>query len=108
MNHSTQPKTWVRLVNALLAMAVAAAVAGNYPRVIKVVELERASLGIQAEWIGGHGKQMNGVTLGGPADRAGIRAGDVLQFDPYRGREAACDDAYAKARSESSIFCTQG
>ncbi|NJD32610.1 MAG: hypothetical protein FIB04_12085, partial [Gammaproteobacteria bacterium] len=79
-----KPKTWVRVVNAILAMAVVAVVLGNYARAVKAVELERASLGLEAEWIGGHAKQIKSVTPGGPADRAGLRAGDVLRFGPNR------------------------
>ena len=84
MTNSTQPRTLVRGINTALAVALCALVLGNYLPMVRVLDLSRASLEIQGVWIGGHAKQITAVTQGGPADRAGLRAGDVLEFDPNR------------------------
>ena len=76
---------------------------------------------IEGEWIGGYAKQVTAVTPGGVADRAGIRAGDVLEFDPgkdadwvlagYRqmpeGFSAACRCAMPMARATQVDFVPQ-
>lgn len=84
MRNSIKPKTWVRVVNGLAALAVAAFVLGNYWPIVKLFGLARADLQYQGEWIGGHAKRITAVTSGGVADRAGLRPGDVLEFDPSR------------------------
>jgi hypothetical protein len=49
-----------------------------------VFDLSRADLMIQGEWTGGYAKRITEVTPGGVADRAGLRVGDVVEFDPRR------------------------
>ena len=70
--------------NALCALALCALVLGNYLPMVRVLELSRAGLGLQGEWIANHSKRITSVSPGGPADRAGLRAGDVIRFDPNR------------------------
>jgi hypothetical protein len=53
---------------------------------VKLLGLWRADLEIQGAWIGGFAQRVNAVTPGGPGERAGLRVGDVLEFDP--GRDA--------------------
>jgi hypothetical protein len=84
MKNSTQPKTWVRVVNGLAALALAALVLGMYWPTVKLSDLHVADLGYQGEWIEGHAKRITAVTPGGPVDRAGLQPGDVLEFDPGR------------------------
>jgi hypothetical protein len=84
MTSSTQTRTWVRVINALFALAVCAIVVGNYLPAGRVIGLARASLGIQGEWIGDEAKRITAVQPGGAADRAGLKPGDVLQFDSNR------------------------
>ena len=52
--------------------------------VVKTFDLHRADLGVKGEWIGDHARRVTAVTPGGAADRAGLRPGDVLEFDPAR------------------------
>jgi hypothetical protein len=82
-----QPGTAVRLANALIALAFASLALAAYWPMTKLVDLQRADLGIRGEWIGGHAKQITKLTPGGVADLAGLRVGDVLEFDP---REPDC------------------
>jgi len=84
MKNSTKPKTWVRVVNGLAALAVAVFVLVNYWPLVKLFDLSRADLQYQGVWIGGHAKRITAVTSGGVADRAGLKPGDVLEFDPSR------------------------
>lgn len=84
MTKSTQPKTWVRAVNGVVALALAVFVVGSYWPVVKTFDLHRADLGVKGEWIGDHARRVTAVTPGGAADRAGLRPGDVLEFDPNR------------------------
>jgi hypothetical protein len=84
MTNATQPRTFVRAINGLIALALGAYLLIAYLPVVKVFELSRADLMIRGEWIGGHAKQITAVTPGGVADRAGLKAGDVLEFDPAR------------------------
>ena len=84
MSNATLPRLYVRVVNALCAVALCALVLGSYLPMVRVLDLSRADLGLQSEWIGDYSKRVTGVAAGGPADRAGLRAGDVIQFDPNR------------------------
>lgn len=84
MSNSTSPGLFVRAVNAFCAVALCALLLGNYLPMVRVLDLSRADLGLQGVWIGGHAKRITSVTPGAPADRAGLRAGDILQFDPNR------------------------
>jgi len=86
MTNSTQPRTFVRAINTLFAVALAAFVLASYWPIVKMFELARADLEVQGVWIGGHAKKITAVTPGGVADRAGLKPGDVLEFDP--GRES--------------------
>lgn len=76
------PGTLVRLVNALVALTIASLAFATYWPMMKLVDLHRADLGIRGEWIGGHAKRITRLKPGGVADRAGLRVGDVLEFDP--------------------------
>ena len=84
--NATHPSTISRVINGLLALALAAFVLANYWPIVKLFDLSRADLQYQGEWIGGHAKLITVVTPGGVADRIGLKAGDVLEFDP--GRES--------------------
>lgn len=84
MTKSAQPKTWVRAVNGVVALAVAVFLLGSYWPVVKTFDLHRADLGVKGEWISDHARRVTAVTPGGAADRAGLRPGDVLEFDPAR------------------------
>jgi len=86
MTNSTKPRTFVRAINGVIAVALAAFVLASYWPIVKIFDLHRADLQYQGEWIGGHAKRISAVTPGGVADRAGLKAGDVLEFDP--GRDA--------------------
>ena len=74
----------VRWINTMFAVALAVIVLANYWPIVKVFDLSRADLQYQGEWIGGHAKRITAVTPGGAAYRAGLRPGDVLEFDPGR------------------------
>jgi len=81
----TMPKrTWVRALNGILALALAAFLLGSYWRVVETFDLHRADLGVKGEWVGDHARLVTAVTAGGAADRAGLRPGDILEFDPNR------------------------
>ena len=84
MTNTRQPRTWVRVVNGLAALTLAVAVLGAYWPMVRLFDLSHADLQYQGEWIGGHSKRITVVTPGGVADRAGLKAGDVLLFDPSR------------------------
>ena len=77
-------RTWVRALNGFLALAFAAFLLGSYWPIIKTFDLHRADLGVKGEWIGDHARLITAVTPGGAADRAGLKPGDVLEFDPNR------------------------
>jgi hypothetical protein len=81
---STEPRTFFRGINTAFAVALCAVVLGNYLPMVRVLDLSRAGLGIEGEWIDGPAKRITSITPGAPADRAGLRAGDVLLFDPNR------------------------
>ena len=83
---SASPRAWTRVLNAAVAAAFAAYLLVAYWPLVKLFDLSRADLMIEGDWIGGYAKQVTAVTPGGVADRAGIRAGDVLEFDPGQGR----------------------
>jgi hypothetical protein len=84
MTNSTWPRTWVRAVNTAFAVALAAFVLANYWPIVKLFDLSRADLQLQGDWIGGHAKRITAVTPGGVADRAALKVGDVLEFDPSK------------------------
>jgi hypothetical protein len=69
-------------VNALVALCFASLALATYWPMTKLVDLHRADLGIKGEWIGGHAKRITKLTTSGVADLAGLRVGDVLEFDP--------------------------
>jgi len=81
---SRSPRPFVRSINALCALALAAALLVIWAPVVKVLDLARADLRIEGTWIDAHARQISVVTPGGPAARAGLRVGDVLEFDPNR------------------------
>jgi hypothetical protein len=87
MKNSIKPKTWVRVVNGLAALALLIAVLVIFAPVLRVLHLHRADLGYQGVWIQGYAKRITSVTPGGAADRAGLKAGDVLEFDPKRAED---------------------
>jgi hypothetical protein len=74
----------VRALNGFLALALAAFLLGSYWPIIKTFDLHRADLGVKGEWIDGHARVVTAVTPRGAADRAGIKPGDALEFDPNR------------------------
>jgi hypothetical protein len=78
----SNPGMLVRLVNALVALSLASLAAATYWPMTRLVDLHRADLGIRGEWIGGHAKLITKIAAGGVADRAGLRVGDVIEFDP--------------------------
>ena len=82
MTHSASPGPFVRAINAILALALGALVLAIYLPTVQLFHLSRADLQVEGVWIGGHAKQITAVTPGGVADRAGLREGDVLEFDP--------------------------
>ena len=75
------------MINGLCALALAAVLFGVWTPVLKVLDLARADLRLDGVWIGGHARQITLITPGGPAARAGLRVGDVLEFDPGRGED---------------------
>ena len=82
MRQSTRKRTWVRAINTVFAVAFAVFVLANYWPIVKLFDLSKADLQLQGEWIGGHAKRITAVTPGGVAERAGLKPGDVLEFDP--------------------------
>ena len=84
MSGTGHPGTLVRLVNALVALAIVALAFATYWPMTRLVELHRADLGIRGEWIGNHAKRITRLEPAGVAGLAGLRVGDVLEFDPGR------------------------
>jgi hypothetical protein len=84
MANATAPNAFKRAANGFVALALAASWLAVYWPVVKVFDLSRADLMYQGVWIGDHARQITAVTPGGVADRAGLRVGDVLEFDPNR------------------------
>ena len=84
MTHSASPGPFVRAINAIFALALGAFVLAVYLPTVQLFHLSRADLQVEGVWIGGHAKQITAVTPGGVADRAGLREGDVLEFDPAK------------------------
>jgi hypothetical protein len=74
----------VRWINAAFAVVIAACLLVTYWPVLKVFDLSRADIMVQGVWTVGHAKQITVVRPGGVADRAGVRPGDVLEFDPAK------------------------
>lgn len=81
---ATPVRTWVRALNGLIALALAAFLLGSYWPIVKTFDLHRADLGVKGEWTGDHARLITAVRPGGAADSAGIKPGDVLEFDPNR------------------------
>ncbi len=84
MTRFAPSRTWVRVVNGLMALALAVLVQATYWPLVKTFDLYRADLGYGGAWIGDHAKQITTISPDGPADRAGLTPGDVLEFDPMR------------------------
>ncbi len=84
MSDAGHPGTLVRLVNALVALTIASLAFATYWPMTRLVDLHRADLGIRGEWIGHHAKRITRLQPSGVADLAGLRVGDVLEFDPDR------------------------
>jgi hypothetical protein len=84
MTNSSSARPFIRAINTAFAVALTAFLLANYWPIVKVFDLSRAELQVQGEWIGGHAKRITAVTPGGVADRAGIKPGDMLEFDPGR------------------------
>ena len=82
MTKSFAPSAVTRTFNTLVAAALGAFILAVYWPLVQLLDLSRADLEYQGYWIGGHTKQITAVTPGGVADRAGLREGDVLEFDP--------------------------
>ena len=82
--NSTHPAIASRVMNGLIALALAAFLLGAYWPIVQLTGLSRAELDYQGVWIGGNARQVVAVKPGGPADRAGIKPGDVFRFDPAR------------------------
>ena len=85
--HSGPIRPWVRIVNTALAVALGAVVLVTCWSTMRAFDISRADLMIESAWIAGHAKKITAVTPGGVADRAGLRAGDVLEFDLNRGAD---------------------
>jgi hypothetical protein len=84
--NSRHPSTISKAINGLIALALGVFVLAVYWPTVTLFELSRSDLEMQGAWIGGHAKRITAVTPGGVADRAGLKPGDVLEFDP--GRDA--------------------
>ena len=82
--NATHPSTTSRATNGMLGVVFCAFFLASYWPVIKVIDLSRADLEFHGIWIGGHARKITAVTPGGVADRAGLRAGDVIEFNPAR------------------------
>jgi hypothetical protein len=80
--NATLPSPLGRAVNGLIALALAVYVLATYWPTLQLFDLSRADLDYEGEWIGGHAKEITAVTPGGAADRARLKPGDVLEFDP--------------------------
>jgi len=86
MDNLPAPRPVERAVHAICALTLAALLLVIWAPVVKVLDLTRADLGADGVWIGAYARRVTGVAPGGAAAIAGVRAGDVLQFDP--GRDA--------------------
>ena len=84
MTNPAAPSALSRTLNASVAASLAAFILVSYWPMIRLFDLSRADSQYQGVWIGDHSKQITSVTPGGVADRAGLRAGDVLEFDPSK------------------------
>lgn len=84
MTNSTRTGILARALHTIAALAFAAFVLATYWPIMQLLDLERADLMLQGIWIEGHAKRITAVTPGGVADRAGLRVGDLLEFDPRR------------------------
>jgi hypothetical protein len=82
--NANRPSAISRAVNGFFAIALAAFLLATYWPTLQLFDLSRADLEYEGEWIGGHAKEIRAVTPGGAADRAGLKPGDVLEFDPAR------------------------
>jgi hypothetical protein len=68
-------------------MALGAFILAVYWPMVQLLDLSRADLQSEGVWVGGNARQVTAVTPGGVADRAGLRAGDVLEFDPGKDED---------------------
>lgn len=87
MTNSAAPSLLARTLNVVIAAAISAFLLATYWPMVQLFDLSRADLEYQGVWIGGNAKQITAVTSGGVADRAGLRAGDVLEFDPAKDED---------------------
>jgi hypothetical protein len=71
-------------LNGSIALALLALLVVIYLPTLRAFEVHRADLGYRGEWIQGHASRITAVTPGGAVDQAGLRPGDVLEFDPAR------------------------
>lgn len=84
MTKTDAPSIAARLVNGSLAAVVASAVLAFYWPVLELTRLHRADLQLRGQWADGHILVVTDVSPGGVASRAGLQAGDILQFSPRR------------------------
>jgi len=84
MTNATAPKPLSRVLNAIVAAAISIFLLASYWPMLQLFNLSRADLEYQGVWVDGHAKRITALTPGGVADRAGLRVGDVLQFDAAR------------------------
>ena len=87
MTKSSAPGLATRIVNGLLAAALASAVIALYWPVVELAQLQRADLQVRGEWLRTHELLITQVAPGGVAARAGLHAGDVLQFNAQRASD---------------------
>lgn len=77
----------MRVLHGLAALALASFVLVQYWPVLETFDLYRADLGYQGKWLEGHTRQITTVAPGAAAARAGLKPGDVLEFDPNRDED---------------------
>lgn len=82
MTTSTHPSLLARSLHLAIAAAISTFLLATYWPMVQLLDLSRADFEYQGIWIGGNAKQITAVKPGGVADRAGMRVGDVLEFDP--------------------------
>ena len=82
--NTMHPSTISKTINGLFAVGFVAFVLTIFWPMVALVDLSRGDLQLKGVWIGGDAKQITAVTPGGVADRAGLKPGDVLEFDPTK------------------------